>query len=695
MKSCRAVVLAFLAFPLAATEPPRQVTLPLSDYEKLTEELKKGAERPSLTVVDTLRFGGSFRGQGLTLTMTGRSSGKLPPLHVVQASGDVSVFGCDGEGIVTRADEGGFSLTPLAGRFEIRCRVAGSGSDRLDMTATRGVLHVAAAVTDGEIVSGGGTGDGGRRFSIVRNAAPTGESLPPTAVGRYRITLLPDETRFLWQIEARNPNRARRAFDVVPRSGERIQQVNAQVPYEVVEGRYRFELPPGDSTLVLSGASPSRTFTPPVEASVQYVLVESDPLLRAEVTGAGRRISPRESGIAARFRGAQAFLLGKGEALSFATTKLETLHTTTFAVKSVRHLFYLPADGPAVGESAFVIDNQGAAEITFPTAPQPIFASFGSEPVMLTKGKDGKLTLPLGHGVQQLLVQHRQEFGRKLGFATATLLSAPVSAPASTAAVEVRTPREWVPLVTSFAGRTTFRTPAASHVLWILLLALLTERVLAALGLSARARLTLAGLLGLAALFVTPVAVALLVADLAAGSVFLYALLQRSTVRFGPLLLVVLLGLGVVVVASLLFTGPRAKYAAESPSSYAVEEPSRRNEAQSLDRLSKMKDEADTEQRPAAPPPPAEAEAYQGLPARVDIPAGETRTFFSREMLPGDVPHPVRVLAISSALAFWLRLLPAALAAWALVVRRQELLAGLKERLAQAQRETPPAIPQV
>lgn len=691
--------LALAALPLRAQTPPAtQVTLPLAEYERL----KKGDERPSLTVVDTLRLGGRFRGQGLTVSFTGRSAGKLPAEKVLTAAGDVVVFGCEGDGILSRAEGEGFLLTPLAPKFDVRCRIGGSGSDRLELTAPRGVLHVESAVADGELVAGAAGGEGGRSFSLVRLAAGSSEVVPPSATGRYRITLRPDESRFVWQIDAHNPNRARHAFDVTLRSGEHVRQVDAQAPYEVEGPRYRFELPPGDTTLTLTGTLDGTAFVPPVEASVQYVLVESDPLLRATVNGAAKRVSPDETGLPSRFRGAQAFLLGKGEKLAFAVKKLETLHTTSFAVKSVRHVFFLPAEGAALGESLFVLDNQGASELTLPKDPTPIFAAFGGEPVVLTKGAKDELTLPLAHGVQQLTVQHLRAFVRRAGFARVNFLPPRVDAAASSAAVEVRYPHEWLPLVENFAGETRFRTPESGELFWTILLALFTERALWFLGIRGKRRLLLALLLGLAALFAPAFATLLLVADLALTALVVVALARRTAWSLKGVAAFVLVGACVILFAMVgtLFT-PRAKFAerpASAPPSsagYLSDQPASVEEKSNT--LSKYSTRMAPTQQPAKPiPMPTEAEAYQGLPARVDIPAGENRTYFSREMLPGDVPRPVRVLAISSALAFWLRMIPLALALAALVARREELRAGLKERLAQAQAaaSVPPPVPE-
>src|SRR5207248_1235209 len=122
--------------------------------------------------------------------------------------------------------------------------------------------------------------------------------------------LLPEETRFRYQLDVRNPNRSYQPFVVELKSGEHVQQVDAQAAYEVDGARYRFQLPPGELTLVLSGTLSASKLAPPIDASVQYVLVESHPLLRPQIQAgqaAPKRISAGETGITAQFRGAQGF----------------------------------------------------------------------------------------------------------------------------------------------------------------------------------------------------------------------------------------------------------------------------------------------------------------------------------------------------------------------------------------------------
>lgn len=161
---------AILALVLCAAAPtPPTVTLPLEEYEAL----RKLRERPSLTVVDQLRVLGSFAGRDLAVELAGRASGTQPTVEVLGGEA-YRPYACQGDALLSRAESGAFALTPLAPRFQLRCRVALDGSDRLAAVALAAVLEVTAAVADGELVAEPRAA-GGRPFSVVRRIQGTAD----------------------------------------------------------------------------------------------------------------------------------------------------------------------------------------------------------------------------------------------------------------------------------------------------------------------------------------------------------------------------------------------------------------------------------------------------------------------------------------------------------------------------------------
>jgi hypothetical protein len=682
-KALLAVILGILAFPARADEldappppphGPASVSLSLAEFDRY----RKLDERASVTVVDVLKLGGSFRSRSLSISFSGRSSGRFPAETVLADEG-LSVYGCSGEGIVSKGDEG-FVLTPLAKKFEVRCRVAVRGSDRLELHLPKAVLWAESEISDGELVAGA-VEDGGRSLSVVRRTSSPRETLPTGATGRYRITLSPDEARFSYVIEARNPNRTRQSLEVELRSGEHVLQVDAAVPYEVAGAGYTFELPPGDTRITLSGTLPGGTFTPPLEAAVQYVLLESHPLLLATVSGDLKRVSPAEVGLPAGFRGAQAFLLGEGESLTWGVTRMGALPTTSFAVRREAHVLFVASGGPSLGESAFALDNQGAPDVSVSASPEPTFAGLSGEPLLLTTARAGELHLPLGYGVQELALQHRQGLASTLGVAHGTLRLPRLAGPSSHASVEVRYPREWIPLLESFASETRLHLPGRGPLLLALLLFLLTERALGWLGVAARPRLLAAALSAVAGLAWRDAAWVLLLADAAVLALVLAVAVRRIRWTAARAGLAVAGFLGVVLALSITTSpGPASRRLRD------VETPADGPAPQegALKMHATRAADASAMAAPTASYQSGSAQGYQGLPARFELPAGAGRTFFAREMLSADGPRQVYVIAISRPLAVLFAAAAVLAAAWAWLHVRREAAAGLGARLTEA-----------
>lgn len=688
-----AVALVLLAGPgTGRAETPEtggspRVTLPLSEYE----QLRKLRETSSLTVVDTLKVGGSFASRTLSLVLAGRSSGTLPPAVVLESVEGAALAGCDGTALVSRGDGAAYTLTPLGPRFEVRCRLVSSSGDRLSFVAGKAVLFPEGDVADGEFLPGADPGDGTRPFTVVRRIATAGEALAPTATGRYRITLLPDETRFRWTIEVRNPNRGRAPFELVLASGERVQEIVAPGPYDVKDGRTRFDLPPGDGTIVLTGTLAGSQFRAPVEAALSYLLLESHPLLRAEAKTAAKRVSPQETGLPREFRGGQAFLLGKGDGFGWSVTRLEALRATSYAVRSTTQILYVPADGSVLGQSVFDLDNQGASDLALPSSPEPTYAAFGDEAVFLTKNAKGELWLPLASGPQSLLLQSRQALRRVLGLAAGSLSLPHLPVPSTRYAVELGYADAWVPLYERFGGESRFAAPGLSAFVASLLLSGWLFALLRQLSVEPRSAVPLAAVLALSTFASDTAAFFVVVAAVVLSALWLAALVRERKLRLRTLVALGALGafavlvvLAVAIPSGLLrSSGPGAP-----PPQVAFYSESAPGPAPAA-RKAKL---ADAPESPAAEPPAGTpAAAYEGLPARVELPRGARSTWWSREMLSADAVPRVRVLLAGRTLVTLGQAL-VVLAALGLLWRgRHALREGLRALLARGREATSPA----
>lgn len=641
---------------LLAADPAtsHQVSIPLADYEAL----RKQSERPDLTVIDLLRVEGSFARRDLSVVLAGRAAGSWPTAEALSAEG-ARLHSCQGEALLSRLDSGAFAVTPLAPKFTLRCKVSLEGSDRLAASTTAAVLEVASGVTDGELVA---SGEGaGQEFSVVRRIAGSEQQdLPPTATGRYLVTLLPDEARFEYRLEVRNPARVHRRYEVALRAAEHVESVGAKVAWDVEGGKYRFDLPPGETVLVLRGRLGEARFAPPVDASLQYLLLESHPLIRPDLKTEARRVGAAETGLSARFRGAQAFLLDGGAEVTWTATRLEALKTAGLAVSQLQQVWFLGAQGEARGETTIQIDNQGSPALTLPGTTQATFASVGGEPAFLTKDRDGNLFLPLAQGPQQVLTQDAQAFRHRLGLGVASLELPRLRVPASHAAVQLRFPAEWVPIYEELAPEAHLHLLDLGELATLLLLLALAERLLAMGALSAGRRWALAVALGIACALVPALRVGALVVLMLAWAGLAIALLAvrlRGAARIVALLgsgVGALILLGVVVTA--IGTHRESQLVPPAPPSAMAFE---RNAT--LARKDKGEVADDFAGEPASSPSgammnkpmaPADnarsAPSYEGLPARIEIPTGVRQTGFSRELLSTEAPRQVVVVMIAA-----------------------------------------------
>lgn len=652
------------AAPPEGAAPAATATLPLGEYEKL-------AARPSVTVVDTLRVTGSFAGRDLSLVVIGRAAGVLPQVDLLSGSSTLRLYGCEGDAILSRSAGGVFGLLPQSGRFMLRCRIAVPGTDSLQLQLAPSVLWAESAVQDGELVrlEDAKEREGWRELSIVRTVETgAGEPLQPSLTARYHLMLVPEATEFLYRFEVRNPNRAYLELTLPLSPGEQVQRVDTTASYELGPGAVKVKLPPGEVTVQLHGSLRGERFTPKVAASVQYVLVDSHPLLRPVITTTAQRISVTETGLGPRFSYSQAFLFSKGpggpeQALSWQVHKLEALRTTSFAVNTARHVFFLASDGAVLGETALVLSNQGAPALTLRSRAEPTFASLQDAPVLLTKDEAGALFLPLGQGRQDVLVQHRQALRRAAGFAWGTLHLPDPGIPASQGVVELRYEQKWQPLFESMPPEPRFPSLGIGLLLGLLLLFVVTERLLAAFAVQRGARIAAAVLLTGAAYSSGLWLGLLLGAELGLALLLLVPWVLEHRPSFWTVVGGLAVGgtLCLILASMLLVRGASSPRGSEAliESRYEAKEPRKAE--------------------PPGSPVAGEAPAYQGLPAKIVMPGGHDHSYLSREMLSAE-HHGVFVLLLSRPLVALAGNLMLGLALILLALNLQALRSSLRGR---------------
>jgi hypothetical protein len=681
---CAMVGVSAFADVTSTEVPPAQsssVTLPLTRYE----ELQKSTENASATVIDTLSLAGTFRDHNLTMTFAGRTVGARAATTVISGAPDLTLSGCSGDALLLRSGKGVYDLIALAPSFTLRCDARPSGSDRIRMDVAQSVLAVRSAVADGELVPGDESADNVRGYSLVRQVAGGNETLAATATGRYLITLLPDTTRFRYVIQIHNPNRSTSPLLIHLVSGEHLQQIDSAAPYEPKDGSYAFAMPPGDSTITMTGELQGTTFTPPVEASLQYVVVESHQLLRPAMKSAAKRLSTGETGITTQYRGALAFEIGPRERISWTVTRLEALRAISYAVRNVTHTLFVPANGPVLGESDLFLDNQGAPEVVLPPKPEPTFVSLQNEPVLMTKNAAGELTVPLSAGQQHVIVQHRQGIAHfPIVFAHLQVPRLPV--PSTYTNVTIRYPDHWVPLWQSFATRgTTWHPDIAAMIAFLLamiaflLLTLWLERILTFVNVRVRTRVVAAVLLAFGAM-VIPIVLWIVVLGCGALTV-LWIAAQRREISL-PRVLGVVAAAALLIVLSLVYSVSQ-----RSGSDYTGSASGGLASVNTENTSTGVTDTSATLPPPPSPKAAPRSEgwfAFQGLPAKFELPGGARSQSFSEQLLSPDRPQTVTLVLLSMTLVTWAGAAMALIAAWMLWRERAAIKDSLRARLAAA-----------
>ena len=674
MRSIAALICAFLAIG-ALAENASNVTIPLSDYE----QLKKNNENASATIIDTLTLGGTFKDRNLTITFAGRNVGARTATNVLSEAADVTLSGCAGDALLMRGSgKGTYQLIALAPAFTLKCDVRLSGSDRLPMSVQPSVLAIRSAVADGELVAGEETDDGSRTYTLVRQVIGSGETLAATATGRYLITLLPDTTSFRYVIQVHNPNRSTSPLPLHLVSGEHLQQIDSNAPYEVKDGSYVFAMPPGDSTITLSGELKGTSFAPPVAASLQYAVIESHPLLRPTLQSSPKRVSTGETGITTQYRGALAFEIGEQERISWSVTRLEAMRAISYAVHRASHTLFVPANGPILGESEFDLDNQGAPELVLPQKPEPTYVALQNEPVLMTKNKAGELTIPLSAGEQKLTVQHRQNV-RQWGILAGNLDVPRVPVQATNTRVEIRYPKHWLPLWQSFATQVWFWRPHLATFFSFLFFALWVERSLQFLGVALKRRLIIAGFLAYATGIIPTMLWIVAIACAAITIVWLAS--NRATFKPVHVALAMFIGLGILFVIVVDRNRPRGKEEAAYSSSAPVA-----TETAATRNVDNVKANGYLAGRQAAAPA-----AYQGLPAKFELPSGARSNYFNEQLLAVDRPQTVQIVLLSMTFVTWAAVLLTLIAVALLWRERATIKEMLREKVAAATTPAPAA----
>lgn len=648
----------------ASQGPSGTVTIPIEEFLQLQDSRRA----PDVTTVEAVAFGGDY-GKLLNVTISGNSSGTPKAVPFLQRSEAFGLKNCTGSNSILSGNESHLSLVPLrAGAFRLQCQIQLRNWSQVEFNVDN-ALHVGAQVSGAEALtrSAGLT----QVLTLVRPSAPVDDSKAPLAVvARYRVTVQPEESRFSYEFQISNPNRVVRRLQIPKLNGEIFSAIRTTIQHQEGEQALSLDLRPGENTVGIDGRFPGRAFQPLLEGQ-SFVLIENNPSLQLSLESPGRRVSPNDAGIPPRFAGARAYLISADQKVTWESRKLEVFSALGFAVQSASYLYYLPRQGQPIVEATFEINNQGTPEMPLKVPGQVTYLEVAGEPQVLSRDKDNNLVFQLPTGRQRVLVQYLSQAGHGSIVAVPNDELVRPETAMSNVSVTLRSDRSW-----SLAfGRSVFEIESdlkTATLFWALGLSLLTFWLALRAGLSRHSSLALssavfAGLV-LAPWILVWMVILLLVYLAVRHRAFLLG--QMPTSR--PLIFVAG-GMGLLAVF-MLYLVREATFSKDATGHMSgrtsteqlYEDAEVMAESVAAPRSAKMAD-ADSAGG-------LSADDYQGVPARLEIPAGQT-VIFQQGLLDAKTPAKVSAVMFSRGLGE-LGLIVSLLVSLAIVFRNRRRFAA-------------------
>ncbi len=323
------VLSLILVFPALADVEKGEVTLPIEKYT----EMKDKTEAPQLTVIEDIQIRGEF-GKTLTMSVSGASSGK-PTLSEFMEIEKGSLHNCKGSAVLQRQNHS-LSLLPQSSRFSLTCSLTMANWNDVNLIFFN-ALYIDAKVSGGETII---TGEPSRQSVVLTrtSTAVDNERAEVTSVSRYRITVLPEESRFQYNFELSNPGRSIRTFILPLTNQEIVQGVSSESDYKDTTNQISFSLLPGNNSISVSGRFQAKNFKSPLTNSQSFLLVENSPMIQLTIATKARRISASDAGIGTQYSTSRAYLLNAADEISWVPKKLEVFASTGYAINSADYL---------------------------------------------------------------------------------------------------------------------------------------------------------------------------------------------------------------------------------------------------------------------------------------------------------------------------------------------------------------------
>jgi hypothetical protein len=403
--------LSYAAFFLAALahaeipQPISSVTVPLKEYlELVTRDLIKKPDLPSLTIVEDATLVGDY-GKNLKIRFSGSSMGERKSSErLLDLTETFSVQNCKGTAFL-KSENGGLSLFPRNDKFTLECDLEVSKWQDFRIT----VYNTLSLQVDVKGIKNRIQGQAGIQKTVFFEV-PLTELQPVigdiSAVGRYRVTVLPEAQNFIYNLDLNNPNRGTKPFEFPLKNGESIRRIDAAFRWEEKKDRIIFQVEPGAKHAVIEGALTNKSFEAPLKEARQYLMIENHPNLQLEMKTAARRISASDASLREGFAASKTYLIGAADTFSWTARQLEIFFSPSLAISSANYNYHLPQAGSPMVQARFSVENRGVPELPLKIPGKPLYLEVAGQPQVLTKDADGNLLVQLPTGSQEIFVQY-------------------------------------------------------------------------------------------------------------------------------------------------------------------------------------------------------------------------------------------------------------------------------------------------
>lgn len=380
------------------------VTIPIQEYLNLV----KAADRPRFVSILGSSLTGRY-GDKLRLEVNGQASSLVDQREFLRFDPqNISFDSCAGDAQIA-FNGGSASLLPSSPKFSFHCVISVRNWSQVRITFVKAMGSRAEVSGAEALVITDSQGNRSIQLSKASSGERPVEEMPISAVGRFRITLLPEATRFDYRIDIENPSRNTRRLEIPLRNGETLSRVTTESEFSEESGRIVLRLRPGSNSVRMEGALGSSSFSSPIEGGPHYLLIENHQLLQVSVTSSARRISAQDANLMSRFAGQRAYLLqggAKAESFTWETKKLEVLAALGFTIESAHYNYFIARRGHGLVEATLQINNQGQPEIPLPVEGKPLYLEVDGLPQVLATNPAGDLLLQLSPGRRRVYVQY-------------------------------------------------------------------------------------------------------------------------------------------------------------------------------------------------------------------------------------------------------------------------------------------------